>query len=280
MIVLAFLAGLLIGSFLNVCIHRWPRDESIVKPARSRCPHCGRQIEARDNVPLVSYFLLKGRCRYCSERISWRYPLVELLNGALYAGLIWRFGLDALTVKAAVFGSMMVVLIFTDIEHYILPDEITLGGTVAGLLLSLALPMPEGLMKFILSMSGETPGWRMLSFAESAAGAILFGGSLWVMRELYYRIRGVDGLGLGDVKMAAMMGAFWGVAHTLIILLLGSLVGAVAGGAIVLLGGKKWNYEMPFGSYLGAAALLVTIWGDSLFGLYWTAVTGSGGQGL
>ena len=276
MTLLAFLFGLLIGSFLNVCIHRWPRDQSVVKP-RSQCPHCERQIEARDNVPLVSYLLLRGRCRYCAEAISWRYPLVEILNGCLYAGLLWKFGLDAFTLKAAFFGSMMLVLIFTDIEHYILPDEITLGGLVIGLLLSLSLPMPEGLMKFVWTIMDAEADWRWISLAESAVGALLFGGGLWILRELYYRMRGVDGLGLGDVKMAAMMGSFWGVGHTLLILLLGSLGGALVGMLVVLIGGKKWNYEMPFGSYLGAAALLVTVWGDTLFGLYWSAVAPAAG---
>lgn len=275
MIFIAFLVGLLIGSFLNVCIHRWPRDESVVKP-RSRCPQCGKQIGAWDNVPLLSFLLLKGRCRSCSQAISWRYPLVEALNAALYAGLVARFGFDALTIKAAVFGSMMLVLIFTDIEHYILPDEITLGGLVLGLALSPLLPMPDGLVKFLWSIAGEEANWRWLSVAESTAGALL-GASLWVLRELYYRLRGTDGLGLGDVKMAAMMGSFWGVGHTLFILLLGSLGGALVGMAIVMFGGKKWNYEMPFGSYLGAAALIVTIWGDRLFGLYWNTVTLAGG---
>lgn len=272
----AFLFGLLIGSFLNVCIHRWPRDESVVKP-RSRCPHCERQIEARDNVPVLSYLMLRGRCRYCSRIISWRYPLVEALNACLYAGLVWKFGLDAFTVKAAFFASMMLVLIFTDIEHYILPDEITLGGLAIGLILSLFLPMPEGLMKFLWMIGGGAPDWRWLSLTESVAGAVLFGGGLWVLRELYYRIRGVDGLGLGDVKMAAMMGAFWGFGYTLLILLIGSLGGALVGMIVVLVGGKKWNYEMPFGSYLGAAALVVTIWGDTLFGLYWKVLTPAGG---
>lgn len=276
MILLAFLFGLLIGSFLNVCIHRWPRDESVVKP-RSRCPKCERQIAARDNIPVLSYLLLRGRCRYCSEVISWRYPLVETLNACFYAGLVWKFGLDPLTLKAALFGSMMLVLIFTDIEHYILPDEITLGGLVIGLVLSLFLAMPEGLMKFLWMIAGGAPDERWLSVSESAAGALLFGGGLWVLRELYYRMRGNDGLGLGDVKMAAMMGAFWGFGHTLLILLLGSLGGALAGIAVVLLGGKKWNYEMPFGSYLGVAALVVTIWGDTLFGLYWKTVAQAGG---
>ena len=276
MILLAFLFGLLIGSFLNVCIHRWPRDESVVQP-RSRCPHCGRQIEARDNVPVASYLMLRGRCRYCSERIPFRYPLVETLNACLFAGLVWKFGLDAFTVKAAFFGSMMLVLIFTDIEHYILPDEITLGGLAIGLILSLFLPMPEGLIEFFWTIGGGEPDWRWMSLSESAMGAVTFGGGLWLLRELYYRMRGVDGLGLGDVKMAAMMGSFWGVGHTLLILLLGSLGGALVGMAIMAIGGKKWNYEMPFGSYLGAAALIVTIWGDTLFGLYWNAVTPAGG---
>ncbi|MBI1352955.1 MAG: prepilin peptidase [Acidobacteria bacterium] len=272
MIVAAFLFGLLIGSFLNVCIHRWPIDESILRPARSYCPSCKRQIAWYDNVPLLSYVLLRGRCRACGASISWRYPLVELLNGLLYAGLAATQGLTPEAAKAALFCSMILALIFTDFEHYILPDELTWGGLAIGLALSLVVAVPPSLSSLFWLITESTPSPRLGSLAESALGAAVFGGLLWAMREAYYRIRGVDGLGLGDVKMAAMMGSFWGVGPTLLILLLGSLGGSLIGTAIIVLGGKKWSHELPFGSYLGAAALIVTLWGDRLFNLYWQSV--------
>lgn len=277
MIVAAFFLGLLIGSFLNVCIHRWPIEESIVKPARSRCPQCERTIAWYDNIPLLSYLLLQGRCRGCKKRISLRYPVVEVLNGAIYACIAATQGLTPEGVKAALFCSMALALFFTDLEHYILPDELTLGGMALGFVLSVLIMVPPSLTSLFWLFSDERPAPWVASLSEAAAGAALFGGMLWAMREIYYRIRGIDGLGLGDVKMAAMMGSFWGVGPTLMILLIGSLGGALLGSAIILIGGKKWNYELPFGSYLGAAALVVTLWGDRLFNLYWDSL-GAGGS--
>lgn len=276
MIAAAFLIGLLIGSFLNVCIHRWPIDESILLPARSRCPRCKRTIAWYDNIPVLSYLALRGRCRRCSARISLRYPVVELLNGSIYAYIVAGHGVTPEAFKAALFCSMVLALIFTDLEHYILPDEITLGGLGLGLGLSVLIAVPPSLVALFWMLRDEPPAPWLASLSESLAGAALFGGMLWTMRELYYRIRGIDGLGMGDVKMAAMMGAFWGVGPTLMILLLGSLGGSLLGGALILFGGKKWNYELPFGSYLGAAAVAVTLWGDELFNLYWDSLGGGG----
>jgi len=275
-ILAAFFFGLLIGSFLNVCIHRWPLEESIVKPARSQCPQCRRSIAWYDNIPLLSYILLWGRCRGCEGKISLRYPVVELLNGLIYAYIVAGHGLTPAAFKTALFCSMILALIFTDLEHYILPDEFTLGGLALGLLLSGFVLVPPSLTALFWIFQTEPPDPWIASLSESVAGAALFGGMLWAMREIYYRIRGIDGLGLGDVKMAAMMGSFWGVGPTLMILLLGSVGGSLIGGALILFGGKKWNYELPFGSYLGAAALVVTLWGDRLFHLYWDSL-GAGG---
>lgn len=273
---LAFLAGLLAGSFLNVCIHRWPAGESVVKP-RSRCPHCEQPVAWYDNVPLASFVWLRGRCRFCRERISWRYPAVELLNAAVYAGLIAKFGWQPFTLKCMLFGSMMLVLIFTDLEHYILPDEVTIGGGVIGFVLSLVILIPPGATQIFWLLADAAPSPRTASFAESATAAVFFGGFLWVTGEIYYRVRGVEGLGLGDVKMAAMIGAFWGVGPTLLVLIVGSLIGALSGTLIVLIGGKRWNYELPYGSYLGAAAIATTFFGDELIDLYWGAVGGIAG---
>ena len=272
MILAAFVFGLLIGSFLNVCIHRWPIEESILRPARSYCPACKRRIAWYDNIPVLSYALLRGHCRECGATISWRYPAVEIANGLLYAAIVGARGVTPEAAKAALFCSMILALIFTDMEHYILPDELTWGGLAIGLGLSLFVLTPPSLTSLLWLIADGAPSDRVASFSESLAGAIFFGGLLWALREGYYRIRGVDGLGLGDVKMAAMMGAFWGVGPTLMILLLGSLGGSLLGTALVLLGGKSWSYELPFGSYLGVAALVVTLWGDSLFDLYWRSL--------
>jgi leader peptidase (prepilin peptidase)/N-methyltransferase len=271
---LAFAVGLLIGSFLNVCIHRWPDEKSVVRP-RSHCPHCNKRIAWHDNIPVLSFLLLKGRCRACGEGISWRYPAVEIINGLLYAALVYQMGVQPAMFKAALFCSMMLVLIFTDAEHYILPDEITMGGVGIGLALSLVVLIPPSLTAMFWWIAGQDPTPRMVSFSESAAGVAVFGGLLWLLREVYYRWRGFDGLGFGDVKMAAMMGAFWGVPHTLTILLLGSIGGALIGTLVVLLGGKKWNHELPFGSYLGVAAIFVTFWSQKIFAAYWDLMTGA-----
>lgn len=271
----AFLLGLLVGSFLNVCIHRWPDEKSVVSP-RSHCPKCSAPISWRDNIPVLSYILLRGRCRRCAAAISVRYPAVELLNGLLYLALAAKFGVDPLAAKAALFVSMMLVLVFTDIEHFILPDEITLGGIGAGLALSLVVPVEAGITRLFWLLSGVEPSPTAASFTEAAVAAVLFGALLLGVREVYYRIRRVDGLGMGDVKMAAMMASFWGAAHTLLILIVGSLTGALVGSLLVLFRGKKWNYEMPYGSYLGVAAILMTVWGDDVLGWYWSVVIGLG----
>ncbi len=276
MTLLAFLAGLILGSFLNVCIHRWPLEESVVRP-RSRCPHCKGMISWRDNIPLLSYFALRGRCRHCQEPIAKRYPAVELLTALLFAGLVHKYGIQPFTFKCLLFTAMMIVLVATDLEHYILPDEITIGGLVIGLAMSPFIAIPAGATQIVWLLSGLSPEPWQKSLAESAIGAAFFGGMLWALREIYYRVRKVDGLGFGDVKMVAMMGAFWGVVDTMMMLIVGSLLGAVIGASIVMFGGKKWSHELPYGSYLGAAAIAVVFWGDELLGAYWSALSGAAG---
>ena len=270
-IFLAFLLGLLLGSFLNVCIHRWPREESVVQP-RSRCPRCQAPIAWYDNVPLLSYLLLKGKCRRCGALISIRYPLVELLTGVLYAAVVARFGLEPMAFKVALFGSMMLVLFFTDLAEFILPDEITIGGALLGLALSVYLPVDSGpaTLLFVLTNTAA-PRW-LASLADAASSALILGGFLWLVGEAYYRLRNVEGLGLGDVKMVAMIAAFWGISHTVLILVLSSLVGAVTGILIVVIGRKQWHYALPFGSYLAATGIVVTLWGDAILSWYWNLV--------
>ncbi len=258
-IFLALVLGLLVGSFLNVCIHRWPRDESVVKP-RSRCPHCGKQIALYDIIPVISYVLLRGRCRFCQAPISVRYPIVEILTGLLFAYLVARFGLQPLTFKLALFVSMMLVLIFTDLTEYILPDEITLGGLLLGIALSPFLPIEPVLAPVLWFFTGLHPPLWAISLTESVIGSLVLGGLLYTVGEVYYRVRHLEGLGLGDVKMMAMVGAFWGIADAFMILIWGAIICAVTGVLIVLIGRKEWSYALPFGSYLGVTAILVTIW--------------------
>ena len=270
-IFLAFLLGLLLGSFLNVCIHRWPREESVVQP-RSRCPRCAAPIAWYDNLPLLSYLLLQGKCRACGAPISVRYPLVELLTGVLYAAVVARFGLDPMAFKAALFGSMMLVLFFTDLAEFILPDEITLGGALLGLALSPFVPVDRGPASLLLMLTdSDAPRWAV-SLADAASSALILGGFLLLVGETYYRLRKVEGLGLGDVKMVAMMAAFWGISQTVLILVLSSLIGAASGVLIVIIGRKQWHYALPFGSYLAAIGIVVTLWGDAILSWYWNQV--------
>ncbi len=248
--VLAGLFGLLIGSFLNVCIYRLPRDLSVVRP-RSHCTQCEHTIAWYDNVPLLSFALLGGKCRACGARIAWWYPVVELLTGAAFFLAFWLFP-TAAAVKASLFAAMLIELIFSDIQERILPDEFTIGGTLLGLVLAVALPTPGSLAMFF----GPNAHAWVPSLIEAAAGAGLSSGSLWLVGELYYRFRGREGIGLGDIKMVAMIGAFLGLQGVLITLIVGSVMGSVVGIAYILIAGESMaTYRLPFGTFLGIAAL-------------------------
>lgn len=264
----SFLFGLLVGSFLNVCIRRWPAGESVIAP-RSRCPCCRQTIAWYDNVPVLSYLLLRGRCRRCAARIGPRYPLVETANAALYALIAARGGLSFESAKMMIFASMMLVLFCTDLAERILPDEITVGGGVLGAALSPFAHLDAGLADFVFLLLGKNPEPWLRSLAESLLGAALFGGTLFLVGELYFRWRGIDGLGLGDVKMAAMIGAFWGVPQTLLVLIAGSLAATAAGLAMILFAGKGWKYALPFGSYLAAAAVPAMFFAQDALIWYW-----------
>ncbi len=268
----ASIFGLLVGSFLNVCIYRWPRDESVVKP-RSHCPNCDATVTWRDNIPLLSYLLLKGRCRHCGEPISIIYPTVELLNAAFYGYLFWRGGLDPMTFKLAIFTSMMLLLIFTDLTEYILPDEITLGGLLVALAFIPIVPVEDRFTGIIWLFVPRSSQW-IVSAIESIFSAAFIGGILYGLRSAYFRVRKIEGLGLGDVKMMAMVAAFWGLTPTIMILMLGSIGGAIIGLIIIVAGRKKWHHELPFGSYLGATSIVVAVWGEAILAWYRGAVFG------
>ena len=246
--VTALLLGLVVGSFANVCIHRLPRRESVVRPP-SRCPGCGALIRPRDNVPVLGFLLLRGRCRSCRAPISWRYPAVEAANGLLWLALAALRGPHLQTLVAMALATALLVLSLIDLEHQILPDVLTLPGIAAGLAAS-ALP--------------GSPVAPLPAAAAAAAGWLAFA----AVAKLYERARGIEGLGQGDWKMAAMLGAFLGWQKMLLTVLLASLTGTVVGLGAVALRGRDMRYALPLGTFLGAAGIVVVFFGDSLLAWY------------
>jgi len=295
-----FLYGLALGSFLNVCIYRLPRGMSVVRPG-SACPACRAPIAWYDNLPVVSWLLLRGRCRACQERISPRYLLVELLTGLLFLGCYAGFGWTLSTFKFCAFAFLLVGLIFTDAEHKLLPDALTLPGLGIGLGFSLLVPVQD-LGSHLLAAWVRLPvasdtSWRLLSLVDSGLGAAVGASFIYGAREIYRRARGVEGMGFGDVKLMAMVGAFLGIKLTVFTLFAASLLGSIFGLAAVLVVWWKrtrrrilrlhepaaaarkraWksallvyrHYEMPFGVFLGSMALLAAFFGNTLIGWYW-----------
>jgi leader peptidase (prepilin peptidase)/N-methyltransferase len=259
-IALAFLAGLLIGSFLNVCVFRLPRDLSVMNPARSFCPFCEETIAWYDNIPVLSYLLLHGKCRRCGARIPLRYPVVELSTAIAFAICVAVFGVAPPALKYALFSAIMITLIASDFEERILPDEFTIGGGVVGLILAWFVPLHA---EFSLLVFPYSWGPRWLSLGEAVIGATVSSGSIWLAGWLYEKFRHRDGLGFGDVKMIFMIGAFLGLPAALLTLIAASLIGAVGGLLYIRLADKDAStYELPFGSFLGAAALGIAIYGE------------------
>jgi leader peptidase (prepilin peptidase) / N-methyltransferase len=258
---LAGLFGLLIGSFLNVCIYRWPRDLSVVHP-RSRCPECERQIAWYDNVPVASYVLLGGRCRGCAARIHWRYPAVELLTAISFVWFAHQYGLTPEAAKYCVLAAILIALAFTDADTRILPDELTIGGTLAGVVFAAFVPVANPIWPWRISP-------RLDSVMESLAGALICSGAIWLAGWLFEKLRHKEGLGFGDVKMLAMAGAFLGVQGALLTVILGSILGSVAGLLYIKLTGKDaGTYQLPFGTFLAIAAFVVAMQGAGMIGWY------------
>jgi leader peptidase (prepilin peptidase) / N-methyltransferase len=243
----AFVFGMVVGSFLNVCICRMPKNESIVSPP-SHCPHCSYQIRWYDNIPLVSYLILRGKCRGCGAHISFQYPLVELLNGVLTLLLFLRFGPTLAFAVLFLFCSALVVITFIDIEHQIIPDEISLPGIVVG---------------FVLSFFLVGHSWL-----NSLLGILLGGGSLLLVAYSYQRLTGKEGMGGGDIKLLAMMGAFLGWKAMPFIIFASSLIGSLIGVSIMLLQKKDSKLAIPFGPYLAFGAVLYIFYGKSLIRWY------------
>ena len=264
---LALLFGLLIGSFLNVCIYRWPRDLSVVRP-RSHCPSCGKTIVWYDNVPVLSFLLLRGRCRYCKATIPLRYPIVELMTAALFFYFVYTLGPSVAALKMCVLAALLVGLIFSDLEERILPDEFTLGGMALGFIFALFVPVPDNIGQSLLFLMGADVSGRAASVAEAAFGAALPSFFLWLGGVLYFKFRHRDGLGFGDVKLIAMVGSFMGLRGALMTLILGSVSGSILGyGYIKATGQDAATYELPFGTFLGLAALLAAVAGKMVLGM-------------
>jgi leader peptidase (prepilin peptidase)/N-methyltransferase len=242
-----FVLGCCIGSFLNVCIYRLPQDLSIVSPS-SFCPQCRTPVRGYDNIPLLSFLLLRGKCRSCGAKISWRYPLVEALTGAFAVALFLKFGLSVSFFASFAFTAALIVITFIDLDHRIIPDVISLPGIAAGFGLSFFLP---------------TPSWT-----ESLIGLVVGGGSLYLVAVGYEALTKREGMGGGDVKLLAMIGAWLGWKAVLFTLFAASLTGSLIGGGAMVLQKQGRHYAVPFGPFLAFGALAYFFFGPQLIDWY------------
>ncbi|MCF8722072.1 leader peptidase (prepilin peptidase)/N-methyltransferase [Nitrospina gracilis] len=242
---IGFLFGLVIGSFCNVCIARLPRKESVAFPA-SHCPHCKTPIRKRDNIPVLSYLILGGRCRKCKERISPVYPAVELVTALLWAGVLYKFGFTWTSAIFAIVMPTLVIITVIDIQHQIIPDKITLPGIAFGLV----------------------AGTYLNGFMDSLIGLVVGGGLFLFLAEVYFKVRGAMGMGGGDIKYIAAAGALLGWAQVLLVIFLGAISGALFGALGMTT--KKLNFlsRIPFGPFLALATVISIFFGDDILGLY------------
>ena len=297
-----FVLGLAFGSFLNVCIYRLPLGMSVVTP-RSACPKCKQGIALYDNMPVLSWLILRGRCRHCKAGISPRYLIIELMTGALFLACYWFFGWTLETLKYCTFAFLLLGLIFTDAETKLLPDKLTLTGLALGVVFSVLVPVNDMASQFLpgmvnLPFSGEVAA-RLLSLADSLLGAVVGAAFIYGAGAIYLRWRGTEGMGFGDVKLMAMVGAFLGMKLTVFTIFTASIAGSVFGLTAVFVVWIKrtqrfmkrladaqaarkraWqsaqvvyrNYQMPFGVFLGSMALLACFFGERFlhwYGRFW-----------
>ncbi len=259
--------GLIFGSFLNVCILRVPRRESIVRPG-SHCPSCGSAIRWYDNIPVLSYVLLRGRCRDCGKRISLLYPLVEILTAVVFLLEFRHYGLTPGFLKSAIFAMLMIVLIFTDLRERRIPHKITLFGIGLGIALSLLIPVDNRPIGWILADWKVFPSAVLLSLMGALVGALVGGGLFFVVGEAFYHLRHKEGLGFGDVMLMLVVGVFYGPSLTLMTIMLGSLLGTAIAIPLALFSSKFRDYQWPYGSFLGIAAIYASIGGEALLHAY------------
>ncbi len=243
----SFIFGLVVGSFLNVCIYRIPKNESIVSPP-SRCPSCGGRIRWYDNIPILSYLILKGKCRYCGERISVQYPIVELLTGILTVGLVLRFGFTFDTAYFLVLIYSLIVISFIDLELKIVPVKVCYFAMVIGILLS--------------------PFSDSITFKNSVLGASFGAGIILFIAETYLILKNVEGMGYGDANIMALIGAFVGWEKVLLVLFLSSLFGALAGIIYMILKRRGLKVAIPYGPFLSIGAYVTIVYGDKVIGWY------------
>jgi leader peptidase (prepilin peptidase)/N-methyltransferase len=295
-----FCMGLAFGSFLNVCVYRMPRDLSVVSPG-SACPKCEKPIRFYDNIPVLSWLILGGVCRNCKTRITPRYVLVELLTACMFLACYWYFGWSLATLKYCTFGFLLLGLIFTDAETKLLPDLLTLPGLALGLLFSLFVPVGDLLSQVLpgvvnLPLDSSLSG-HLFSFLDSVLGAIVGASFLYGVGAIYLRARGVEGMGFGDVKLMAMVGAFLGVKLTILTIFSASIAGSLFGVSTLLAVWLKrtrrrilrnresaslarrrgWasaaiafrRHQMPFGVFLGSMAIIALFFGNRFLQWYW-----------
>jgi len=260
-----FVFGTVIGSFVNVCTFRLPRRESIVAPG-SHCMNCESPISWYDNIPIVSYLALRGRCRYCASRISPRYLLIELGTALIFLAALWRFGLTpALLVYWALLATLVVVTVI-DMERYIIPGRITLAGIAAGLVVAACA-----------SISGESGGLIVSSLPEAVLGLLVGGGSLWLIDRFAVHLFNKTGMGGGDVRLLAMLGTFLGWRQVLVIVLIGSVTGAIVGIPVVLgrrrPDAERISHYIPFGPFLALGGAVSLFFGESLVEAWYGWIT-------
>ncbi len=293
-----FALGLAFGSFLNVCIYRLPRELSTVAPG-SACPNCKHPVRFYDNIPVLSWLILLGRCRDCKAPISPRYLVIELLTAAIFLGCYAHFGLSLAMLKYCVFGFLLLGLIFTDAETFLLPDKLTLPGIGLGIAFSLFVPVndlaAQLLSGFSLPVSSDV-SWHVFSLIDSLAGAVIGGSFIYGAGAIYMRARGVEGMGFGDVKLMAMIGAFLGTKLTIFTIFSASIAGSLFGVWTLFAVWRKrtrrriahheparearsraWDsalialrrHQMPFGVFLGGMAMVALFFGNSFLTWYW-----------
>ncbi len=240
--------GLAVGSFLNVCIYRIPEGKSIFFPG-SRCPHCGKKIKFYDNIPVLSFILLRGKCRFCEARISIQYPLVELLTAFLFlASYQWR-GLSLGFLSSVILGCLLIIVFFVDLRHRIIPDVITVPGILIGLFLALFSPQ--------------------VKILDSLLGLLIGGGAFYLLAILGELLFKKESLGGGDIKLAAMLGAFLGWQKLLLIFFLSALLGSIVGILAIYLSSRiKEHRTIPFGPFLALASIAALFWGEGLIRIY------------
>ena len=264
--------GAMIGSFLNVVIHRLPREQSIVFP-NSTCPRCLARIKPYDNIPILSFLILRGQCRSCGARISPRYLAVEALTALLFAAVTWHDGVSFALPFDLAFTASIVALLFIDAEHMILPNAITYPGILFALITRVVIPYVAGpshfddLPNLITNFPPAYPVW-LVSLIGAAIGALAGGGSLWLMGFLWEKLRGVEAMGFGDVKMMFMVGAFLGWRLTILTILIGALSGSLAGIAVMLKRGRNLQMMLPFGIFLGIGSIVSLLVGSRIIEWY------------